>query len=137
MRNTWLITGAALAGLFVAGCGQNPQTTENPPPPPAVPSVPGGPPMPGAPPSTVATAKEGNLVYQANCLGCHGADGKGKMPDQPDFTDAAWQARHTEEELLVAIRDGHEKMPAFKDKLSEEQMKDVVAYVRTFAPPAE
>jgi mono/diheme cytochrome c family protein len=73
------------------------------------------------------------------CAGCHQADGKGNpamkasMKDLPDFTDAAWQKKATDAEMIETIKNGHKPMPAYKDKLTEDQIKALVAYVRKFA----
>jgi cytochrome c oxidase cbb3-type subunit 3 len=74
-------------------------------------------------------------VAKPSCAGCHGADGKGKpaFKDIPDFTNAAWQAKETDAELIETIKNGHKPMPAYKDKLSDDQVKALVAYVRQFA----
>jgi mono/diheme cytochrome c family protein len=93
--------------------------------------MPGGP--PGPPAATTASVSAGKIVFQANCVGCHGANGKGMGKGKPDFTNAAWQAKEPDAELLNSIANGHHKMPAFKTKLTEQQRKDALAYVRTFA----
>jgi mono/diheme cytochrome c family protein len=73
------------------------------------------------------------------CAGCHQADGKGNaamkasMKDLPDFTNAAWQKKATDAEMIETIKNGHKPMPAYKDKLSDDQIKALVAYVRKFA----
>ncbi len=82
--------------------------------------------------------------YTQYCVSCHGKDGKGKtkMGEKfgiKDFTDAKVQAEFTDEKALQNIADGvndpatgKTKMPARKDKLSQDQMKDLVKYVRAF-----
>jgi mono/diheme cytochrome c family protein len=73
------------------------------------------------------------------CVSCHQADGKGvavmkaSMKDLPDFTDAAWQKKATDVEMIETIKNGHKPMPAYKDKLNDDQIKALVAYVRKFA----
>jgi len=73
------------------------------------------------------------------CASCHRADGKGveamkaSMKDLPDFTDAAWQKKATDAEMIETIKNGHKPMPAYKDKLTDDQIKALVAYVRKFA----
>jgi len=113
----------AAASAMLSGCGSPKPNTE--PTPPATSA------QPGAAPETTAVAA-GKAIFQANCIACHGANGKGIGKGKPDFTDAEWQAKESDEELLEVIANGHEKMPAFGDKLTEEQRKEVLAYVRTF-----
>lgn len=93
--------------------------------------------------SGAATGLDAAALYNNDsapkCASCHGADGKGvpamkaNMKDLPDFTDAAWQKKETDAELIETIKNGHKPMPAYKDKLTEDQIKALVAYVRKFA----
>lgn len=75
--------------------------------------------------------------YSANCVKCHGLDGSatadGKKLGGRDFTDAAKNAKQTDAEMAKTIRKGiffGTVMPAFKDRLSEEDalllVKDIV-----------
>jgi mono/diheme cytochrome c family protein len=67
-------------------------------------------------------------------VNCHGEDGKGKREGTPDFTSAEWQSKESDEELTEQIKKGDPpKMPAFESKLNEDQIKALVAYVRSFA----
>ncbi len=81
--------------------------------------------------------------WENHCTKCHGADGKGKTPvgkklKLKDYTDAAVQAAMTDEEITKFINEGvkdsagKEKMKAFKDAFSPDEIKDLVAYVRKF-----
>jgi len=85
---------------------------------------------------------DGQRKFLAKCAACHGKDGKGQTEmgqklKVPDFSDAAFQAKFSDADALKQISDGNaeKKMPAFKDKLSEDEIKEVVAYVRTLAAP--
>ncbi|MGH9841975.1 MAG: c-type cytochrome [Blastocatellia bacterium] len=76
-------------------------------------------------------------IYQKECAKCHGADGKGiKSLEPPDFTDAKWQASHTDKQLSAGIAKGEGVMPAYKDKLSAAQIMSLVKHVRGFGPKA-
>ena len=56
-------------------------------------------------------------------------------PEIPDFTNASWQARRADAQLLASILDGKgEDMPPQRGKIGEEQVHSLVAYVRAFAP---
>lgn len=73
-------------------------------------------------------------VYANNCATCHGKDGrsktvKGKFKHAPDLTDAQWQSDTSDEHIFNAISNGHEKMPAFKRKLTAAQIESLVGYV--------
>ena len=50
----------------------------------------------------------------------------------PKFTDQAWQQRRTDEKLIEVISKGKGQMPGWKEKLTEEQIKLMVAYIRKF-----
>src|SRR5208283_2792450 len=79
-------------------------------------------------------------LFQKRCVKCHGADGTGneardRMAEIPDFTDASWQARRSDAQLLASILNGKgDDMPPVRGKISEEQARGLVAYLRTFAP---
>jgi cytochrome c6 len=81
------------------------------------------------PASGADTAK----VYTDKCALCHGEDGKGQTKGSPDFTNAEWQKKESDEEFIKMIKNGKKPMPAFGDKLSDEQIKSLVQYVRAFA----
>src|ERR1041384_6366045 len=77
------------------------------------------------------------------CAKCHGADGKGqtkagKKLNVKDYTDAKVQAEMKDAEMAkttangINDKNGKEKMKAYKDELSPEEIKDLVAYIRKF-----
>jgi cytochrome c oxidase cbb3-type subunit 3 len=76
-------------------------------------------------------------AYTEKCALCHGEDGKGnpqmKMKTMPDFTNAAWQKKESDEDFIKNIKEGKKPMPAFGDKLTDDQVKALVAHVRAFA----
>ncbi|GAC1341208.1 MAG: hypothetical protein NVSMB23_12480 [Myxococcales bacterium] len=83
-------------------------------------------------------------LWEAKCSKCHGLDGKGHTKTGAkykidDFTSAKWQKEMDDAEIRRTIqtgvksRKGQVQMPAFKDKLGDDQIATLVAYVRTFA----
>jgi mono/diheme cytochrome c family protein/uncharacterized membrane protein len=78
-------------------------------------------------------------LFRQHCVKCHGPDGtgspgRGRRPEIPDFTDASWQARRRDAQLLVSILDGKgQEMPSFRRKINEDLAGDLVAQVRSFA----
>ena len=80
--------------------------------------------------------------WENACAKCHGADGKGqtkvgKKLNLKDYTDTKVQAEMKDDAMTKAIADGvfadgKEKMKAYKDELSADEIKDLVAYVRKF-----
>ncbi len=76
--------------------------------------------------------------FQTYCSVCHGDDGKaqtekGKEKGARDFTNARWQEKVDDARLIKSVTKGHDKMPAFEKKLSADEIKALVAEVRSFA----
>jgi mono/diheme cytochrome c family protein len=86
-----------------------------------------------------APAPETVGLYRQYCLTCHGANGKGTemrpaMPTIPDFTNRAWQESVSDVQIIVSILEGRGAlMPPLRDRLTEEQVRGLVPYVRAFA----
>lgn len=92
-------------------------------------------------PATVVLAADAKTNWSKMCARCHSADGSGKAPagkklGVKDYTTAEGQ-KFTDEEALTAIVDGvknaagKETMPAYKEKMTEAEAKELVAFVRT------
>jgi cytochrome c553 len=78
----------------------------------------------------------GEQLYVDNCADCHGLDGRGNTAremGQPyaDLTDDVWKFGGDDTSVANAIREGSfELMPGFQQKLSDEQIQELVAYLR-------
>lgn len=80
--------------------------------------------------------------WENHCTKCHGADGRGqtkagKKLDLKDYTDAKVQAEMKDDEMAKVIaggitEKGKEKMKAYKDELTPEEITELVAFVRKF-----
>jgi mono/diheme cytochrome c family protein len=91
--------------------------------------------------TTSLRAADGKALWDANCAQCHGKAGNadtkmGKTLGAKDLTSAEVQASFTDAQAATAIKDGVKengktKMKAFGDKLSADDVKALVAYVRT------
>jgi len=82
-----------------------------------------------------ASAQTGVDIYKAKCQMCHGADGSGNTPagkamKAPSFKSPE-ATKMTDAELTGIISKGKGKMPTYAGKLTDEEIKDVVAYIRT------
>lgn len=87
-----------------------------------------------------ASAAEVKETWEKNCAKCHGPDGKGdtkmgKKLDIKDLTDSKVQGSLKDEEMLKAIKDGVKdgdktRMKAVEG-LNDDEMKALVAFVRT------
>jgi cytochrome c6 len=88
--------------------------------------------------ATAAAADDaGKTTFEANCSICHGEDGSGDTPigmslQIPDLRSDEVQ-KLSDAELIGIVTNGKDPMPSFKDKLTADEIKGVVAYVRTFA----
>ena len=83
-----------------------------------------------------AQAERGRSIYTANCARCHGGDGMshtsmGQMTEAPNLSDAAWQSRRSTARMISSVTNGRGEMPAFRRKLSRQDIAAAVAYVRT------
>ncbi len=74
----------------------------------------------------------GQALYQANCAGCHGLDGRGGE-HAPNIASSQAAQQLSDAELLRIIRDGIAAggMPAFSSHLTGEQLSRVASYVRS------
>ena len=100
-------------------------------------------PRPAASPTpdpNASSLREGSRLFRRSCAACHGADGKGSgmrdsLPTIPDFTVHTWQEKRNDPQLIVSVLDGKEAgMPPFRDKVAREQVRDLVAFIRSFDP---
>ena len=88
-------------------------------------------------------SKVGQGVYEQQCLRCHGAKLDGNGPDSHDLIVRPADLRSqisrskTDWELLVAISNGvlFSPMHGFRGKLTDQQMLDVLTYIRMMSPP--
>ena len=93
-------------------------------------------------------AEMGQPLYTRYCARCHGADGSGgpmvtMLPVQPrNLADRAYMQTRTEDQLFQVIKEGGSPlglsptMPGFGQQLSDAQVWDTVAFVRTLADPS-
>ena len=80
---------------------------------------------------------DGAAQFKAKCAVCHGADGSGntavgKSMKLRDLRSADVQ-KQTNEELTATITNGKGGMPAYKDKLTGDQIKQLVDVIRELA----
>ena len=77
-------------------------------------------------------------LYKAKCAACHAADGSGstaagKQMQTPDLRSDEVQ-KQSDAQLTAATVDGKgKKMPAYKGKLTDDQVKQLVSYIRDLA----
>jgi mono/diheme cytochrome c family protein len=91
-------------------------------------------------------AAKGKAKYQELCAACHGASGKGDGPaaaglqTKPrNHTDAAYMNKLKDQQVFEIIKKGGQGvgksplMPAWESQLKDEEIRDMVAYIRTLA----
>lgn len=74
-------------------------------------------------------------VYKTNCAPCHGAVGDANTPAGKVFKVPSFSSetvlKEPDASLLAIEKNGKGKMPAWHDKLSEDQLKDLIAFIHT------
>lgn len=69
-------------------------------------------------------------IYKTRCQMCHGADGMGMTPAGKALKVPSFKGlKAPDAELIAAVTHGKNKMPAYAGKLTDAQIKAVVAYV--------
>lgn len=131
MTRSFVVAALLAASFAICGCGgwnvpPGAKTWKNP-----IPSN----------PATLAAARE---LYIHNCQKCHGIRGDGKLPPDStyfystkptNFTDARIVDSMSDGEIFWKITHGRKPMPAFKNKLSDEQRWELVNLIRAVAHP--
>ena len=74
-------------------------------------------------------------LYKTNCAPCHGVAGDASTPAGKAFKVPSFSSdavlKETDADMLVIAKDGKGNMSAWHDKLSEDQLKDLIAYIHT------
>jgi mono/diheme cytochrome c family protein len=93
-------------------------------------------------PANADMVKQGQTLFEANCARCHGKTGVGDGPDgdpqspPADLTDPYRAPLNPDGTLFYKISNGKgNEMPAFKDKLSKDDIWAVVEYIKTLRKP--
>jgi mono/diheme cytochrome c family protein len=85
-------------------------------------------------PLSVRAQNAPETLYKSKCAVCHGPDGSGSVTGKKmgahDFTTADVQGM-SDTELSTIITNGKNKMPAYGKSLKAEDVKELVAYIRT------
>src|SRR5580692_5409035 len=82
-----------------------------------------------------ASAEPAASVYKTKCAACHGPVGDastpaGKALKVPSFSSDA-VLKDSDSDMLTIAKNGKGKMPAWHDKLSDDQLKDLIAFIHT------
>ena len=82
--------------------------------------------------SPSAVGQDAAATFKSKCAVCHGPDGKGGRMGTRDFASPEVKAE-TDVQLTDIITKGKGKMPSFTGKLSDADIKGLVAYIRSLA----
>ena len=95
-------------------------------------------------PKTAESIEAGKGLYKRFCASCHGPNGKGdggmalSGGTPSDLADETWDYGATDGEIFITIRDGvSSDMLAYKEKLSEKQIWQVVNFIRSIGPESK
>jgi len=121
VKRNYLILGIALLGMTVAVFAQDPAAK----------------PAPKKTTAAKGSPTKGKEVFDQKCSVCHFADsdakkiGPGLKGISKRGTFTVNNNKVTDETLKTWIENGDSLMPPFKDALEEQQIRDVIAYVKT------
>jgi len=130
MKLISLMLTCAVIAMFGAACGETATPTNISP---ATSTA-----SPTAPASSASVDEfaRARTNFAKHCETCHGpnADGgtvtvEGKRLRVPSLK-AAHAVKHTDDELMKIVTNGEEEMPSFEDKLSAEEITELVRFVR-------
>ena len=84
---------------------------------------------------TCSAQTDAASLYKTKCQVCHGADGKGdttmgKKLGAKDFHSPE-VAKMSDADLFKITKEGKDKMPSYDKKLTDDQIKDLVKYIRS------
>jgi mono/diheme cytochrome c family protein len=84
---------------------------------------------------TCSAQADAASLYKAKCQVCHGADGKGdttmgKKLGAKDFHSPE-VAKMSDADLFKITKEGKDKMPPYDKKLTDDQIKELVKYIRS------
>ena len=76
----------------------------------------------------------GKMIYERKCVSCHGPDGEGRTITASRYkyanlTDGVWRSDGSLAAVERQIREGHDPMPRFEGKLTDEEIRQTAAFV--------
>ena len=80
--------------------------------------------------SHAANLMRGQQLFQMHCAACHGMRGEGVLPEAPKFQQGQ-RLDQPDMMLMQAVKTGKNKMPGFFGILKDQEILDVLGYVRT------
>lgn len=80
----------------------------------------------------------GRRIFERRCASCHNYNGDGKTVTAGRFPyanliDGKWRGDGSQASIEKQVRQGHDPMPKFEGKLTDEEIREVAAYVLALA----
>ena len=133
----WIV-GMLLAALMIGGCGK--KEPEAPTSRDTAPALEAGRPFP------TESLFRGARLFQENCAQCHGPEAQGHPDWQnplavaaPPLNGSGNEWKRKKQDLIAIInngasRNGDPVMPAWKDRLSDQDIEDIIAWFQALWP---
>ena len=74
----------------------------------------------------------GKKIYDANCVACHGQDGRSMILGAADFSDIRFISNMSPSDSYVVVTQGKGSMPAWQARLNKDERWDVIDYINSF-----
>lgn len=84
----------------------------------------------GSIPANASDINLGQQIYQRHCASCHGVNGSPTMGGAPDFKRGQGLMQ-SDQALHRRIQNGKRACPAYRGILDDQEILDVIAYIRT------
>ncbi|HEX6804054.1 MAG TPA: cytochrome c [Terriglobales bacterium] len=88
-----------------------------------------------------AKSSSGKATFKSKCVLCHGLDGSGNTPLGKQLQAANLRSKDvqklSDEKLHQVVHDGQANMPSFADQLSDDEINQVIKYVRVLGRSAK
>ena len=83
----------------------------------------------------------GQRIFERRCASCHNSNGDGKTITASRFPyanliDGKWRGDGSQASIEKQVRGGHDPMPKFEGKLTDEEIRNVSLYVLALAEAA-
>lgn len=77
---------------------------------------------------SIEQLEAGQAIYESNCAGCHSDDGTGSASGRPLTSIASQEPDRSVH--FASVKNGKGNMPAYADRLSDDEIDSAISYVR-------
>src|SRR5262245_45440769 len=82
-----------------------------------------------------SAVRQGAVLFREGCVFCHGVSARGGMRG-PDLTTGSWTHGGADAELAATISGGVPGTAMGPNRLTDEEVRQIIAYLRTLQQPA-